>query len=83
MKLHKVLNTVNVWFVYIIISCHIIEFSSGNSTISVKGKGLTNIEIYVERKVFSKSKIYLEHHQVSSASSTTGLALIFLLMHYF
>ena len=33
--------------------------NSGNSAISVKGKGLTNvkIKIYVERNVFSKGKI--------------------------
>ena len=31
--------------------------NSGNSTISVKGKDLTNVEKYVERKVFSKGKI--------------------------
>ena len=28
--------------------------NSGNSAISVKGKGLANIKMYVERKVFSK-----------------------------
>ena len=28
--------------------------NSGNTVISVKGKGLTNIKIYVERKVLSK-----------------------------
>ena len=38
----------------------VIEFfsdSSGNSVISVKGKGLTNVKMYVEGKVFSKGKI--------------------------
>ena len=31
--------------------------NSGNSTISVKGKGLTNVQMCVERKAFSKGKI--------------------------
>ena len=29
----------------------------GNSDISVKGKGLTNVKMYVESKDFSKGKI--------------------------
>ena len=29
----------------------------GNSAISAKGKGLTNVKMYVERTVFSKGKI--------------------------
>ena len=31
--------------------------NSGISAISVKGKGLTNVKMYVERKVFSRDKI--------------------------
>ena len=45
--------------------CHVNELhssfsqldNSGSSAISVKGKGLTNVKMYVERKVFSKGKI--------------------------
>ena len=39
--------------------------------------------MYVERKVFSKGKIFLQGHQVLSVSSAAGLALIFLLTYYF
>ena len=31
--------------------------NSGNSAISVKGKGLTNAKIYLEKKDYSKVKI--------------------------
>ena len=55
----------------------------GNSGNSVKGKGLTNVKMYVERKDFSKGKIQLQGHQVQSISGAAGLALIFLLMDYF
>ena len=33
--------------------------NSGNSAVSAKGKDLTNIKMYLERKVFSKGKIEL------------------------
>ena len=39
--------------------------------------------MYVERKVFSKGKIQLQDHQVTSVSSAVGFALIFLLTYYF
>ena len=39
--------------------------------------------MYVERKVFSKGKIFLQGHQVLSVSSAAGLALIFSLTYYF
>ena len=32
-------------------------YNSGNSAITVKGKGLTNVKMYVERNIFSKGKM--------------------------
>ena len=46
----------------------------GNSGNSVKGKDITNMKIYLERKVIFK---------VTSVSSAAGLALISLLTYYF
>ena len=60
-----------------------IEIFSDNSAISVKGKGLTNVKMYVERKEFSKGKILLQGHQGPSVSSAAGLALIFPLIENF
>ena len=51
--------------------------NSGNSAISVKGKGLTNAKSYLERKDSSKVKILLQGHQVPNVNSAPDLALIF------
>ena len=49
----------------------------GNSAIYVKGKGLTNAKIYLERKDSSKVQIQLQGHQVPNDNSAVDLALIF------
>ena len=49
----------------------------GNFAISVKGKGLTKANIYLERKDFSKVKIELQGHQVPNINSAADLALIY------
>ena len=51
--------------------------NSGNSAISVKGKGLTNAKIYLERNFFSKVQIEFQGHQVPNDNSAADLALIF------
>ena len=56
--------------------------NSDNSAISVKGKGLTNHNMYAGRKVF-KGKISLQEHQIPCTSSAAGSALLLSIMHYF